>query len=177
MSGREFWTSFVNMNIRQDVNMLKFGDHSDQIKQRLVANETAADRVIDRILDRKRVQYELSEDMLQVQARVRRLDSLAKDLPHERRTIYNLIDLLILQHQATFYHFLNGLENILEIYRDKLQDEYFFKVMEVRDLAIKRKQGLILNMKNGFYISQASIHPAHISLSSSDVNEFAQFMQ
>ena len=55
MSGREFWTSFVNMNIRQDVNMLKFGDHSDKIKQRLVANETAADRVIDRILDRKRV--------------------------------------------------------------------------------------------------------------------------
>ena len=71
--------------------------------------------------------------MLQVQARVSKLDSLAKDLPHERRTIYHLIDLLILHHQATFYHFLNGLENILEIYRDKLQDEHFFKVIEVRD--------------------------------------------
>ena len=44
-------------------------------------------------------------------------------------------------------------------------------------MAIKRKQGLVLNMKNGFYISQASIHPGHISLHSSDVSEFAQFMQ
>lgn len=96
MSGREFWTSFVQMKIRQDVNMLKYGDHSDKIRQRLVTNETAADRVIDRILDRKRVQYELCEDMLQVQSRVSRLDKLAKDLPHERRTIYHLIDLLIL---------------------------------------------------------------------------------
>ena len=63
MSGREFWTSFTKMNIRQDVNMLRFGDHSEQIKQRLIANETAADRVIDRILDRKKTWYELSEDM------------------------------------------------------------------------------------------------------------------
>jgi len=45
--------------------------------------------------------------------------------------------------------------------------------MEVRDTAIKRKQGLILNMKNGFYISQASTHPGQMSLNSSDVNEFA----
>jgi len=119
-TGREFWTSFVNMNLTQDRNMLKYGDHSDQIKQRLVANETAADRVIDRILDRKRVWYELSEDMKTVKSRAGRLDKLAKDLPHERRTIHHLIDMLILQHQATFYHFLNGLENILEIYRDKM---------------------------------------------------------
>ena len=91
--------------------------------------------------------------MRSVKNRVSRLDKQAKDLPHEKRTIYHLIDLLILQHQATYYHFLNGLENIMEIYRDKQQDEHFFKVMEVRDLATKRRQGLVLNMKNGFYIS------------------------
>ena len=61
-----------------------------------MANETAADRVIDRILDRKKVWYELSEDMRTVQTRAGRLDKLAKDLPHERRTIYHLIDMLIL---------------------------------------------------------------------------------
>lgn len=32
LTGREFWTAFVNLSIRQDLNMLKFGDHSDQIK-------------------------------------------------------------------------------------------------------------------------------------------------
>ena len=57
--------------------------------------------------------------MIQVQNRVGKLDDLAKNLPHERRTIHNLTDLLILKHQALFYHFLNGLENVLEIYRDK----------------------------------------------------------
>ena len=67
-------------------------------------------------MSRKRVWYELSEDMKAIQNKVSRLDGLAKDLPHEKRTAHNLIDLLILQHQATFYHFLNGVENIMEIY-------------------------------------------------------------
>ena len=109
--------------------------------------------MIDRILERKKLWHELSEDMKTVQKRLARTDSLAKNLPHERRTIGHLIDLLVLQHQATFYHFLNGLENILEIYRDKQLDENFFKVMEVRDQATKRRQGLVLNLRNGFYIS------------------------
>jgi hypothetical protein len=41
----------------------------------------------------------------------------------------------------------------MEIYRDKHHDENFFKVMEVRDMAIRRKEGLVLNLKNGFHIS------------------------
>ena len=41
----------------------------------------------------------------------------------------------------------------MEIYRDKLSDEHFFKVMEVRDLAIRRRSGLTLNLRNGFYVS------------------------
>lgn len=138
LTGREFWTSIDRMKVLQDINQLRYGDHSDEIKQRLILNETAADRVIDRILERKKTWYELSEDMKSVQTRVRKLDTQVKDLPHEKRTIFHLNDLLILQHQATYYHFLNGLENILEIYRDKKQDEHFYKVMDVRNMAIKR---------------------------------------
>jgi len=84
--------------------------------------------------------------------------------------------MLILQHQATFYHFLNGLENIMEIYRDKHSDEHFFKVMEVRDMAIRRREGLLLNLKNGFHISQASVNPGHINLAGSEQEEFNQFI-
>ena len=108
--------------------MLRYGDHADQIKSNLVQNETASERVIDRILERNKVYQELSEDMQAVQERVSRVDGLAKNMPQDRRNIWSLIDLLILQHQATFYFFLNGLENIIEIYRDKHQDEQFFKV-------------------------------------------------
>ena len=73
-----------------------------------------------------------------IKNRVARIDDLVRDLPHEKRTIAYLLDMLILQHQATFFHFLNGVENILEIYRDKQSDEHFYKVMEVRDGAIRR---------------------------------------
>ena len=63
--------------------------------------------------------------------------------------------MLILQHHGTYYHFLNGLENILDFYRDPLQnnDEYFRKVTDVREAAIRKQTGLILNMKNGFFVS------------------------
>ena len=80
--------------------------------------------------------------------------------------------MLILQHHSTYYQFLNGLENILDLYRDKHEDEYFHKVTDVREAAIKKQTGLILNMRNGFYITQASISPKHISLDCSARQEF-----
>lgn len=55
MTGREFWTKIDRMKVMQDINTLRYGDHSDDIKKRLLDNETAADRVIDRILERKKV--------------------------------------------------------------------------------------------------------------------------
>lgn len=153
ITGREFWNAIERAKKQEDINTLKFGDHSDKIKQHLQHNETAADRVIDRILQRKWVWHELTNEMKNVRNRMARTDELAKNLPNDRRNISNLLDLLVLQHQATYYTFLNGIENILEIYRDKGQDEQFYKVLDVREKAIKRRQGFILNLKNGFYIS------------------------
>ena len=177
LTGQEFWGAIDRQNNRSDINMLKFGDHSEEIKQNLVENETAAGRVIDRILQRKRVWYELREDMNNVQTRLSRVNDLAKDLPHDKRTISHLNDMLILQHHAVFYTFLHGLENILEIYRDQNNNENYYKVLEVHDMAIKRQQGIILNLKNGFYVTQAGTHPSHINTQASDVDEFAAFMQ
>jgi hypothetical protein len=42
-------------------------------------------------------------------------------------------DLFALQHQATYFAFLNGLENMIEYYLDKQNDEYFYKLLLVRD--------------------------------------------
>ena len=153
LTGQEFWTAIDRENNKSDINALRYGDRSEEIKHSLVDNETAAGRVIDRILQRKRVWHELREDMNTLRTRLGRVDELAKDLPHEKRTIHHLNDLLVLQHHALFYTFLHGLENILEIYRDRHNDEGYGKVMEVRDMAIKRQQGLILNLKNGFYVT------------------------
>lgn len=98
LTGREFWTAIERAKVRDDINTLRHGDHSEQIKQHLQEQETAADRVIDRILQRKTVWQELSDEMKNVRLRVNRTDELAKNLPHERRTITNLLDLLVLQH-------------------------------------------------------------------------------
>lgn len=85
--------------------------------------------------------------------------------------------MLILQHHATFYRFMNGLENILDLYRDKGEDEYFHKVTDVRELATKRQPGLILNLRNGFYVTQAGISARYMAAQSNDQREFEQFMQ
>jgi hypothetical protein len=74
LTGREFWTSIDRMKIQEDIYTLRYGDHSDLIKQRLIENETAADRVIDRILERKKCWTELSEEMHIVQKKVARVN-------------------------------------------------------------------------------------------------------
>ena len=55
LTGCEFWTEIDRRKTRQDINMLRYGDHADQIKANLVQNETASERVIDRILERNKV--------------------------------------------------------------------------------------------------------------------------
>ena len=74
LTGREFWTSIDRMKIQEDIYTLRYGDHSDLIKHRLIENETAADRVIDRILERKKCWTELSEEMHIVQKKVARVN-------------------------------------------------------------------------------------------------------
>jgi len=50
LTGREFWTAIERQKVMEDINKLRHGEHSDEIKAYLLRNETAADRVIDRIL-------------------------------------------------------------------------------------------------------------------------------
>ena len=76
LTGREFWTSIDRLKIQDDINTLRYGDHSDLIKQRLIDKETAADRVIDRILERKKCWMELREEMKTIQTKVAKVNSL-----------------------------------------------------------------------------------------------------
>ena len=63
---------------------------------------------------------------------------------------------MTLQHQSTFYTFLNGVENMLEYYLDKENDEYFQKMLEIRDLVTgKNTHSVLLIRSNGFFVSNA----------------------
>ena len=110
--------------------------------------------------------------MAEIKERLELVDESISGLPPEKRNIQNVIDMLILQHHASFYRFMNGLENILDLYRDEGEDEYFRKVTDVRELATKKQPGLILNMRNGFYVTQAGISARHLAAQSNDQREF-----
>lgn len=74
LTGREFWTAIERQKVMEDINTLRHGDHSEQIKSQLQSQETAADRVIDRILQRKSIWHELTVEMKGVRNRMRRMD-------------------------------------------------------------------------------------------------------
>lgn len=50
------------------------------------------------------------------------------NLPQERRNISYMCDMLVLQHQQAFFHFLNSLETTINVYREMQNDEYFAKI-------------------------------------------------
>ena len=66
----------------------------------------------------------------------------------------------------------------MEIYRDKGNDEYFFKTLEGQDKLQRFHPCLQLNLRNGFFISQTGIHQNMISLDTeNETHEFESFIQ
>jgi hypothetical protein len=84
-----------------------------------ISKGTASKRVIERILERKKRWIDLSEDMMQIRDKMQNLNTWMRKLPYERKNLGYLCDMLVLQHQSVYYQFLNGLENILDIFREK----------------------------------------------------------
>jgi hypothetical protein len=84
-----------------------------------ISKGTASKRVIERILERKKRWIDLSEDMMQIRDKMQNLNNWMRKLPYERKNLGYLCDMLVLQHQSVYYQFLNGLENILDIFREK----------------------------------------------------------
>jgi hypothetical protein len=96
-----------------------------------------------------------------------------KGLFPERQTLSYLNDLLTLQHQSTFFAFMNGVENMIEYYLDKENDEYFYKLLLIRDqLANKNTSQISLIKSNGFYVQQSNITPQTINVDATPSEEF-----
>jgi DMSO/TMAO reductase YedYZ heme-binding membrane subunit len=57
--------------------------------------------------------------MMQIRDKMQNLNTWMRKLPYERKNLGYLCDMLVLQHQSVYYQFLNGLENILDIFREK----------------------------------------------------------
>lgn len=146
----------------------------------LVENKSSL-KVIKMLDERKKSWVDLEEDLDSIAKKMKRIEVNCQQLPYEKKTLGFVCDLLVLQHQATYYAFMNGLENMIEYYLDKKNDEYFYKLLSVRDLLSNRCIHTIsLVRSNGFYIQLSDIAPSLINPSASlsdDYNSFKQSLQ
>lgn len=80
------------------------------------------------ILNAKRARVDLSEDMAAIAQRLGRLNDFLKTSNSDQLKLPFLLNLLKLQHQSSFLHFMGGLEQALEIYLDHKSDANFAKI-------------------------------------------------
>ena len=98
---------------------------------------------------------ELSEDLRQIALRLGRMNEFVKASNSDQLRLPYINDLLKLQHQSSFLHFMNGLENALDIYLRHKSDANFSKVYEQLNTLARRDHGFNL-LGNGLYLSQGS---------------------
>ena len=111
----------------------------------------AAERVIAKIMNQKRARVDLAEDIGQVAQRLREMNEFLKSNNSEHLKLPYLLDLLRLQHQSSYLHFMNGCENALDIYLDHNSDDNFAKVQDAMTSLARRDLGFNL-LGNGFYM-------------------------
>lgn len=97
-----------------------------------VTNKTSM-KIIQHLDERKKQWIDLEEDISAIALKMKTIQSHCFDMPSDKRTLSQFCDLFTLQHQATYFAFLNGLENMIEYYLDKKNDEHFYKLLLVRD--------------------------------------------
>ena len=85
--------------------------------------------------------------------------------------------MLVLHHEKTFYQFVNGLDNILDVILAKQDDESFQKVMQVSSTVNRKQQGMHLLLGNGYFVTQAGTSALHIEADSFSENEYEHFHQ
>jgi hypothetical protein len=88
----------------------------------------APDRVVATIINAKRARVDLSEDMAAIANRLFKLNDFLKTSNQDQLKLPFLLNLLKLQHQGSYLHFLGGLEQALDLYLDHKSDANFSKI-------------------------------------------------
>lgn len=142
-SGRPFWKEHLEISQQET-------SPEDMVQQQ--RRSSAPDRVIAKIVNQKRRKMELSEDLRQIALRLGRMNEFVKASNSDQLRLSYINDLLKLQHQSSFLHFMNGLENALDIYLRHKSDANFSKVYEQLNALARRDHGFNL-LGNGLYLS------------------------
>lgn len=78
--GLEFWNKITKKRQQMDTDFLRFGDNSQQVKRDLMLKKSATERVIDRILQRKRDWVELHEHMSSIKTRIFKINDFVQGM-------------------------------------------------------------------------------------------------
>jgi len=134
--------------------------------------------VVKKLQNRKKAWIGLSEDLVVVAKRMKKINHWVSELPMERKSLAYINNMLILQHQASFLTLLNGVENQMQFNLSKSDDEYFSKLQILRETIVRCNQAQICLLRsNGNFISQTSIAPCDIEFTKGYYEEFDDFAQ
>jgi len=99
LSGIEFWKNRSYAGIENE-------------EEEMEKLKSAPERVISRIMNSRKSQIDLSEDMFQIANRLEQINTnfIKKTQNHEHMKVPFLKNLLKLQHQSSFCQFLSSLE-------------------------------------------------------------------
>jgi hypothetical protein len=60
---------------------------------------------------RKKAWIDMSEDLVTIAQRMKKMNKWVRELPFERKNLSYINNMLVLQHQASYFTLLNGIEN------------------------------------------------------------------
>ena len=123
-----------------------------------------SDRVINRIVTKRRARIDLAEDLNMINERLRKMNDWPKRFSIENLTLENMVELLNLQHALLYHKVIYGLETLRDTYLDKKNDECFAKVTEICELAIRKNSGIKL-YDNGYNMNLINVHSLHRNIS------------
>lgn len=112
--------------------------------------------MVAKIVNARRAKVDLAEDLSQVAAQLQKMEAFVKSgTSSDHLKIPYLAQMLQLQHTNSFLHFMNGMEQGLDIYLEHRSDSNFAKLSgEIAALA-RRDHGFNL-LRNGYYLCQGS---------------------
>ena len=82
----------------------------------------------------------------------------------ENLTIDNMIELLTYNYTKLYNQFIYGVETLAESYIDKKDNECFEKVLEIKDIFIRKQSGINI-YQNGLNMNTINVQSLHLNLS------------
>lgn len=171
LASKPFWPKIDQEVLK--LHELHISEHKkislEEISKDSIENN-AAYKVIKSLDRQKKAWNNLESDIDSIAKKLRQMEAQCHGLTAEKRNINYLNELMVLQHQATYYTFLNGLEDQISSYLEKdkepyKSDEYFYKLLLVMDQLTNRNiHSINLIRSNGFYTQHAQIAPQCLNL-------------